>query len=131
MPGTYSHESLKDSFDVEALLGVQYEFLPKTPTLLDSARGPFSVREDGENNRIFIFFGTTCGGCVAMAQFFDEIQSEFPSHAPNEKPPIILVEVTGQPHAFVRNWLTNKGICLLYTSPSPRDGLLSRMPSSA
>ena len=27
-------------------------------------------------------------------------------------------------HAFVRG-------CLLYTSPSPRDGLLSRMPSSA
>ncbi len=23
------------------------------------------------------------------------------------------------------------GLCLLYTSPSPRDGLLSRMPSSA
>ena len=26
---------------------------------------------------------------------------------------------------------TDYGICLLYTSPSPRDGLLSRMPSSA
>ena len=26
---------------------------------------------------------------------------------------------------------TNDNICLLYTSPSPRDGLLSRMPSSA
>ena len=25
----------------------------------------------------------------------------------------------------------NQSICLLYTSPSPRDGLLSRMPSSA
>ena len=25
----------------------------------------------------------------------------------------------------------NYGTCLLYTSPSPRDGLLSRMPSSA
>ena len=25
----------------------------------------------------------------------------------------------------------NFSICLLYTSPSPRDGLLSRMPSSA
>ena len=24
-----------------------------------------------------------------------------------------------------------RGVCLLYTSPSPRDGLLSRMPSSA
>ena len=27
--------------------------------------------------------------------------------------------------------LSNLQICLLYTSPSPRDGLLSRMPSSA
>ena len=27
--------------------------------------------------------------------------------------------------------LLNDPICLLYTSPSPRDGLLSRMPSSA
>ena len=36
------------------------------------------------------------------------------------------------------NLITNKPfntsveeVCLLYTSPSPRDGLLSRMPSSA
>ena len=27
--------------------------------------------------------------------------------------------------------LTWENCCLLYTSPSPRDGLLSRMPSSA
>ena len=27
--------------------------------------------------------------------------------------------------------IANTGDCLLYTSPSPRDGLLSRMPSSA
>ena len=27
--------------------------------------------------------------------------------------------------------LSQPEICLLYTSPSPRDGLLSRMPSSA
>ena len=41
-------------------------------------------------------------------------------------PPLPAVPV-GQPHAPV-------GLpcgCLLYTSPSPRDGLLSRMPSSA
>ena len=34
-----------------------------------------------------------------------------------------------------QNWTSNnsglRGTCLLYTSPSPRDGLLSRMPSSA
>ena len=27
--------------------------------------------------------------------------------------------------------VANSDVCLLYTSPSPRDGLLSRMPSSA
>ena len=29
------------------------------------------------------------------------------------------------------NFISNLITCLLYTSPSPRDGLLSRMPSSA
>ena len=29
------------------------------------------------------------------------------------------------------NWLQSIGICLLYTSPSPRDLSTSRMPSSA
>ena len=28
-------------------------------------------------------------------------------------------------------WVDSVTVCLLYTSPSPRDGLLSRMPSSA
>ena len=28
-------------------------------------------------------------------------------------------------------YINSTGTCLLYTSPSPRDGLLSRMPSSA
>ena len=32
---------------------------------------------------------------------------------------------------FVSSSKTRYGSCLLYTSPSPRDGLLSRMPSSA
>ena len=35
---------------------------------------------------------------------------------------------------LARYWATDydwRKVCLLYTSPSPRDGLLSRMPSSA
>ena len=35
---------------------------------------------------------------------------------------VIIVDPTG---------VAKDGACLLYTSPSPRDGLLSRMPSSA
>ena len=34
-------------------------------------------------------------------------------------------------HLFISIVLPNCSYCLLYTSPSPRDGLLSRMPSSA
>ena len=32
---------------------------------------------------------------------------------------------------YIPQELLDKFACLLYTSPSPRDGLLSRMPSSA
>ena len=31
----------------------------------------------------------------------------------------------------IRTGIAKENTCLLYTSPSPRDGLLSRMPSSA
>ena len=34
-------------------------------------------------------------------------------------------------HAMSEGEVGREGVCLLYTSPSPRDGLLSRMPSSA
>ena len=39
--------------------------------------------------------------------------------------------VTGEDSATGTTVGVLNGICLLYTSPSPRDGLLSRMPSSA
>ena len=35
------------------------------------------------------------------------------------------------PHAYHGQLINTVSSCLLYTSPSPRDGLLSRMPSSA
>ena len=36
-----------------------------------------------------------------------------------------------RPSIRIKGKMTDKKTCLLYTSPSPRDGLLSRMPSSA
>ena len=43
----------------------------------------------------------------------------------------IVVEVPNPNHPFGVKGVGEVCICLLYTSPSPRDGLLSRMPSSA
>ena len=39
---------------------------------------------------------------------------------------VLMVELQRAAHTSEPPW-----VCLLYTSPSPRDGLLSRMPSSA
>ena len=44
----------------------------------------------------------------------------------------IAVNALGHAHPAVVSAVTEQlQTCLLYTSPSPRDGLLSRMPSSA
>ena len=51
----------------------------------------------------------------------------------------VLITNLGTPDApnakslkiYLNQFLSDPRVCLLYTSPSPRDGLLSRMPSSA
>mgnify|MGYP003320457398 CR=1 FL=1 len=45
----------------------------------------------------------------------------------DEQESVVSSEMMG----LLRTRPTRRDICLLYTSPSPRDGLLSRMPSSA
>ena len=40
-------------------------------------------------------------------------------------------DITFEDAYAISTEVANRKICLLYTSPSPRDGLLSRMPSSA
>ena len=60
--------------------------------------------------------------------------NDLPQHIAALKKQNLLIEVDRQidkdseMHALVRWQFIG---CLLYTSPSPRDGLLSRMPSSA
>ena len=53
--------------------------------------------------------------------------------SPDDKYPTFSICFTGaELHWYNdKNIFDQYGICLLYTSPSPRDGLLSRMPSSA
>ena len=44
---------------------------------------------------------------------------------------IAVATVVGTGQKVVETAVGQATACLLYTSPSPRDGLLSRMPSSA
>ena len=62
-------------------------------------------------------------------------------HLPDDTPPILLVVIDTEEefdwesdfdrHSTAVTAAEHIPRCLLYTSPSPRDGLLSRMPSSA
>ena len=61
-------------------------------------------------------------GCTAM----DVISILQKKREPLQDFQVIVTaeQADSHPHVYTK-------ICLLYTSPSPRDGLLSRMPSSA
>ena len=67
-----------------------------------------------------IVYGVNTGfGRLAQKHIEPELLSELQHN-------LILSHATG-----VGNYIDEATTCLLYTSPSPRDGLLSRMPSSA
>ena len=88
---------------------------------------------------------TWCPNCPAAAVVMENIQDDFPDnlllsymHKSDAYEPPHFDEINAfygglpQPSGFVDRYVfpvTNT--CLLYTSPSPRDATLSRMPSSA
>ena len=51
--------------------------------------------------------------------------------SPNWDFPQRLQKIYQELLTVISRWQPQEMACLLYTSPSPRDGLLSRMPSSA
>ena len=60
---------------------------------------------------------------------------DLPVENPHIKPGTLYPAVNGMINYDSQNTFTDSAgtpkTCLLYTSPSPRDGLLSRLPSSA
>ena len=82
------------------------------------------VIDDGVTSRLgenhYVMTTTTGNAASVMSKLEDWLQTEWPELK------VYLTSVTEQFATISIN-----GPCLLYTSPSPRDGLLSRMPSSA
>ena len=76
--------------------------------------------------------GSAPNGLVSLAYWLPDVPegvqvpmiAEFGPYFDEQSVSTPSIEVPG-------TWLGQMIICLLYTSPSPRDGLLSRMPSSA
>ena len=73
----------------------------------------------------------SASGCLGLLQ-----SREYMEQLRGDVDLATTIETTVVEHAFTNaeinaEWNERFTICLLYTSPSPRDGLLSRMPSSA
>ena len=66
---------------------------------------------------------------TGFAHLFEHLMFGGTEQVPNFDVPI--QNAGGDSNAFTNNDITNYYSCLLYTSPSPRDATLSRMPSSA
>ena len=58
-------------------------------------------------------------------------EQELPTHLPNHIENVTVLWQSNITKGQQEKLKSLFEICLLYTSPSPRDGLLSRMPSSA
>ena len=63
---------------------------------------------------------------LIKVMYFDEQREKYDLNHSIGLKMILVVSST-----IILIYFINPNICLLYTSPSPRDGLLSRMPSSA
>ena len=82
-----------------------------------------TIRHYLEAGVSFVIIGTKA---VQDPEFVEQACREFAGH--------IIVGIDAKDGLVATDgWanVTNVKACLLYTSPSPRDGLLSRMPSSA
>ena len=69
--------------------------------------------------------------CVMPGKTGYELCEEIKSRPGGRYVPVVLITGTFEPFDKPRAERAGADSCLLYTSPSPRDGLLSRMPSSA
>ena len=73
------------------------------------------------NDEVITYTGLTTNTFTGCIRGFSGITTY---HAPNQPNELVFSDTTAINH-------NTDSTCLLYTSPSPRDGLLSRMPSSA
>ena len=81
------------------------------------------------------FFRVTFNRSSEEIQRFERNISEYTKQSGISRPVLIAAVCNyfienGMELSVIGGRMTVRG-CLLYTSPSPRDGLLSRMPSSA
>ena len=87
---------------------------------------PIKKIAEAGGNSVFFYIDGDAIGTIVGSGYFNSAYAEL-------KQGDIIIVTSGIGGTIAADVLsvTSASGCLLYTSPSPRDGLLSRMPSSA
>src|SRR5664279_588243 len=116
---------------VDSVINELLDYLKKEDLIIDSGNSYFKdtdLRTIRLKEKGILFMGMGISGGEEGARHGASIMPGGLKKAYERVKPIleaVAARVNGEP------CVTYMGPCLLYTSPSPRDGLLSRMPSSA
>ena len=113
---------IEEASDLESLDSVRVEFLGKKGQVTAQLKslGSLPVEEKKAQGQ------KINEGKRQLQQALEARRNSLEAAAIDEKLKSEAIDVT-----LPGRGVTEGGFCLLYTSPSPRDGLLSRMPSSA
>ena len=133
--------SIHSGGDATQVRGAPQYWFP--PNLLPTSRlgsyafgsGIYLIRAGGLNAPSSPIPGVGLGGLVPRTEsvvlgrlpFTSADYCDFRTHGPHMR----IDDLSAPSGRFVARVSASVTTCLLYTSPSPRDGLLSRMPSSA
>ena len=106
----------------------QAVFVEQSNILGTAGIGLFSLQTDGS----WTYSADNTQDAVQALSANSTVEDSFTAVSSDGSEQVVTVTITGVDDAEVLTGISNGTVtCLLYTSPSPRDGLLSRMPSSA
>ena len=131
--GTTTNNTFSNTFE-ESISGVYSKNLgaASSPVTLTFVDGPVTAANNEVRQAAIRFHGHTTA-FIIQTQEVERVQLIINDGTANGT---ITMRLGAAGNTFViapgsKVLLATDGTCLLYTSPSPRDGLLSRMPSSA
>ena len=124
--GTYMHNILEK----QIINGDIWEYKPENAEQKRALKMACTIMDEGFPNISQVY------GCEVSLYYPDRYAGQADVIGVHDKDlSIIDFKQTNKPKRRQWVWITFNNLlhtlCLLYTSPSPRDGLLSRMPSSA
>ena len=124
-----SYEQYEPCCKMNKVLNINNELLPLVMKVMKYSMQPALFEEPLED--FLEVFGNLdfLGGFKNLTKIGGKVKTQLMDL--NWNPRVFACQYAREPEEIIGRWNAIPKCCLLYTSPSPRDATLSRMPSSA